>query len=171
MMLKNLKYTSGVITFEEGDEFKIRADGAWDINVGKNGDEGGANIVIDEAGDYVIKMTIDENNNATIVAVSQQMSYGVIGSFSPSGWSTDVDMVESETAGTFTAEVTFNAGEQFKIRGNHSWDSGVNLGDDGNGGVVNSGSSGNWTIAEAGTYVITLVVGTDGTYQVSWQAK
>ena len=164
-------YTSSVITFAEGDEFKIRADGAWDINVGKNGDEGGANIVVEEAGDYVIKMTIDENNNATIVAVSQQMTYGVIGSFSPSGWSTDVDMVESETAGTFTAEVTFNAGEKFKIRGNHSWESGVNLGDDGNGGVANAGSSGDWTIAEAGTYVITLVVGTDGTYQVSWQAK
>ena len=168
----NKTFTSSTITFAAGDEFKVRADGKWDISVGKDGEtEDAANIKIEEAGDYVIKMTIDEDNNATIVAVAAAMTYGVVGGFAASGWNNDVVMTETATAGTFTAEVTANANDGFKIRGNGDWNSGVNLGDDGNGGVANSGSSGNWTFAETGTYVVTLVVNADGSYTVTWALK
>ena len=166
-------YTSTTITFAEGDTFKVRADGAWTTNIGQKGELDGDNFTIEEAGDYVIKMTIDDDNNATIVAVSSKMTYGVVGGFAASGWgsSPDIAMTETETAGTFTAEVELAANDEFKIRGNNSWDSGVNLGSDGADGVKNAGDSGNWKVTEAGTYVITLVVGADGTYTVTWTKK
>ena len=174
-----MEWKSDVITLAEGDAVKVRADNDWAINIGKDNKRGGGNFEVGEGkdiepGDYVVVMTVNDHSVPTITFVSQHMEYGVIGL--NGDWDHDVMMTESETTpGTFTAEVTFNAdgGLNFKIRGNGSWDSGVNLGvtSDDDPTIINGGNSGNIKVPAAGTYVITLVVGADDTYTITATPK
>ena len=52
--------------------------------------------------------------------VAADHTYGVIGSFATSNWSTDVPMTAAG-AGSYSAEVTLAAGDQFKVRADGAW--------------------------------------------------
>ena len=84
-------------------------------------------------------------------------SVGIIGSFKPSDWTTDVDMTTDDNGITYTATVTFDAGSEFKFRINHDWTAyELAAATEGSNELVNQGGSANIKVAEAGTYTVTL---------------
>lgn len=52
------------VTLTEGNEFKVRADGAWDNSWGSDGFNG-ANFKAETAGEYVVTITFDGDGNGT----------------------------------------------------------------------------------------------------------
>ena len=62
-------WTSDVLALEAGDEFKVRQGKSWDVNFGVNGAAGGDNIVVAEAGNYIVKLTISHNGDALAAAI------------------------------------------------------------------------------------------------------
>ena len=70
-------------------------------------------------------------------------TYGIIGSFEGSGWSTDIPMTKVDD-NTWQGEVTLKAGDELKVRADGDWAD--NWGDNGE----------NFKVAEDGTYVVTL---------------
>lgn len=87
---------------------------------------------------------------------------GIIGGFAASGWGSDVVMTSADGGITWTADVTFAAGDEFKVRFNGNWD--YNLG----GGNVLDGD--NIKVAEAGTYTVTLTT-QPGTPKITYALK
>ena len=82
-------------------------------------------------------------------------SWGVIGGFAASNWSTDVPMTTVDGQ-IWKATVTFAAGDEFKFRADGAWD--IQYGNGGNGmdDLVCDGGSGNFTAPAAGTFEVTL---------------
>ena len=52
-------WVSEVLDLEAGNEFKVRQGASWDVNFGVNGEAGGANIVVETAGKYQVKLVYD----------------------------------------------------------------------------------------------------------------
>ena len=140
---------------EDGCEFKVV----------KNGNEWiGGTLISSENGEYLFALGDGGNMfvpfghyyfevdmiNGTAKLVSLEKT-GIIGSFEPSGWGSDVDMTYNAETGKFTVEQAFAAGNEFKFRFNGDWS--YNLGESGS-TLVHDGS--NIVVAEAGTYLITL---------------
>ena len=92
-------------------------------------------------------VTADLNSN-TIVYELQ--TWGLIGSATSGGWSSDVNMKYSNTTGKWSLTTTLAVGD-VKFRKNHNW--GVNLG--GSAGVLTDGGA-NIAIATAGSYTFVL---------------
>jgi hypothetical protein len=141
----------GYFWFEAGTEFKF-AKGGWDNNWGDDGadgtlEPGAANIVAPEAGFY--RFTVDLN---ALTYTMTKTSWGLIGSATPNGWDSDMDMTydANENAWTITADLV--AGEA-KFRANDDW--GINLGDDSADGLLDYDGA-NISIAANGTYLIKL---------------
>ncbi len=92
----------------------------------------------------------------------QTSGLGVVGGFAMSGWSADVPLVTTENPELLVAKnISFNAGEGFKIRTAGTWDE-LNIGANAINyaeankyfTVVNDGNSGNINVCVAGTYDI-----------------
>lgn len=77
----------------------------------------------------------------------------LIGSFAASAWSNDVVMTSNDNGITWTADVTFAAGDSYKIRFNSSWD--YNLGGDPK-ALTFDGSD--MQATESGEFTLTLTV-------------
>ena len=60
----------GEAELKAGDEFKVRADGAWDNSWGVDGFNG-ANLVCEADGTYVITITFDADGNGVVEAVAK----------------------------------------------------------------------------------------------------
>ena len=52
-------YESSPITFAAGEKYKVRQGASWDVNYGEGGVPGGPDIEVKEAGDYIIRLTIN----------------------------------------------------------------------------------------------------------------
>ena len=52
-------WESDVLSLEVGNEFKVRQGASWDVNFGANGEAGGANIVVETAGNYKVQLVYD----------------------------------------------------------------------------------------------------------------
>ena len=61
-------WVSDVLELNAGDEFKVRQGAAWDVNFGVNGEPNGANIVVETAGKFIVKLVYD-GTTATIELV------------------------------------------------------------------------------------------------------
>ena len=129
------------IAFAAGDEFKFRKDGSWDVNFGyAEGvssytlgeefavDQGGANIVIAEAGEYDLILD-PENATAKIIKTqavvvdpyatyTEESTWSVIGSFN--SWSGDEPMVSNGILHVCKA-IALNAGDEWKFRKDGAW--------------------------------------------------
>ena len=144
-----------VVALKAETQFKVRADGAWDLNYGITEGAtvaGGDNVAIEEDGTYLIK--IDPNEEAPALTVEKlDAVWGVVGSFAASGWADgqDVAMTETEFGVWVSDPVTFAEGEMFKVRANGTWD--VNYGIT-EGVLLMDGD--NVTVADAGDYIVTL---------------
>ena len=64
-------WVSEALELNAGEEFKVRQGAAWDVNFGVNGEPGGANIVVETAGKYVVKLVYD-GTTASVEMVSAQ---------------------------------------------------------------------------------------------------
>ena len=139
-------HVAKAVSLEAGAEVKFRKDASWDVNFGYAdgissyvlGEEfklgqGGANIVIDEAGVYDFILD-PENATAKIIksvapqedpyaAYTETSPWSVIGSFN--SWGGDVEMVTNGTLHV-CKNITLAAGDEFKFRKDASWD--VNFG-------------------------------------------
>lgn len=115
----------------------------------------GQNINVPTPGMFWASVQYDEASGAlTTYKLTPVTSVGIIGSFAASGWGTDVEMTTADDGITWTAEVTFAAGDQWKIRFNNAWD--LSLGAE-PGNVNHAVLDGdNYSAAEAGTFIVTL---------------
>ena len=138
------------VVLHTGEEFKVRADGAWDLNYGANCEAGGANLVAEEDGTFLVAL----NEEAATLTV-EKMTWTVIGGFEASAWSTDVAMTENEVGVWVSEPITLAAGDEFKVRANADWTVNFGITD---GEVLQDGA--NVKVEEAGTYVVTLDLNT-----------
>ena len=176
---KNDGNYDGYINITTTGGFKFAGEADWNGtnygDVAANGQSGvlstsGNNLNIPSAGYY--RLTANTVTNAwTFTKIN---SWGIIGSFAASGWSTETPMTFNASANTWTGTITTVAGDQFKFRANNdpSWT--INLGDAGASSVTGLGSlsyggnnigdpSLNFSIP-AGTHKVTLFMGNGGYY-------
>ena len=52
-------YTSDPLELKAGEELKVRQGASWDVNFGGDGALGGANLVVEADGTYIVKLTWD----------------------------------------------------------------------------------------------------------------
>lgn len=153
------------LTPVDGAGFKVCADTKWDnsTDYGAETDapaltgtfvlgQEGKNLMVPAAGLYWIKVNYDALTYAlTTYELTEVTTVGLIGSFPASAWGSDVLMTSADNGATWTAEVTFDAGNEFKFRFNGDW--AYNFGGD----LSNlTFDAGNISVAEAGTYTVTL---------------
>ncbi len=60
-------WTSVAIDMEAGQEFKVRQGLSWDNNYGANGEKGGANIVVETAGKFKVKLVLGDTVTVELV--------------------------------------------------------------------------------------------------------
>lgn len=132
-------------------EFKLTAQPDWNPdNWGLNAGTltaGGSNFKVDSNGLYYVVA----NFNDMTAGLTEITSIGVVGSMN--GWS-EVDNIEltpNEGMTIWTGDVTFDANSEWKFNMNKGW--GINLG-----GAIDNlvQDGGNLTVAEEGTYTVTL---------------
>lgn len=161
-VLSDGKY-EGYFYFAAGDQFKFTDGPAWDVNYGDTGadgilDPGGDNISVTEDGVYKVNVDLP---GLTYTLV--KTNWGLIGSATPGGWDTDMNMTYDAASGMLTVVADLTSGD-IKFRANDAWD--INLGDTGLDGILEYGGD-NIPIADAGTYTISLKVGPpDYTYTI-----
>ena len=130
-------------------EFKFTSAPDWEHTNYGDGGEGtlstdGGNLSASKGFYYV------EANVSTLTWKATEITtYGIIGGFND--WGASVPMTFDGETSTYTVEAELPAGTEFKFRANDDW--GINLG----GTLGNLAPNGaNITVAEAGTYIITL---------------
>ena len=128
------------------EEFKVRADGAWDLNYGANCEAGGANLVAEEDGTYLVVL-----NEAEASLTFEKMTWAVIGGICGTGWDTDFAMTEEELGLWKSEALELHAGEEFKVRANADWTVNFGLTD---GAPVQDG--GNLKADADGSYIVVL---------------
>ena len=151
----------GVVTLTDAGEFKIRANDAWDFNLGGALAADGVEVTLAEGGDnvaspgagqyYIVVSTADEG--ATWQATMTNLGWSIIGSATPGSWDSDTNMVaEGFDAGvtTYTYSGPLTEGE-FKFRAGNDW--AMNLGGD-LGTLILDGN--NLAIGSADDYKITM---------------
>ncbi|HWB24113.1 MAG TPA: SusE domain-containing protein [Chitinophagaceae bacterium] len=146
-------------------EFKLTPGPTWDNALGDGGggtlSTSGGNLKVSAGGYYHITAnTVSNTWSATAT------TWSLIGSFSASGWSNDVDMTYDAGSNSWKGTITTAEGDQFKFRANHDW--GLNYGDNGGGSLQvngsNIGDAGHNQALPAGTHTITLFLNNAGYY-------
>lgn len=130
-------------------------DGTFSGVISTSGNNIGAN-----AGYYRVKVNTDD-----LTYSLQSVTWGVIGSATPTGWDSDTNMTYNATTKKWSIIIALSAGE-FKFRYNDTWNVGDaqwNLGlfDESKtgqnyGGETMSYGGGNIPVATAGTYLVEL---------------
>lgn len=153
----------GYVYFADAGQFKFTAGPNWDMDYGMSDTEGilahpGNNINVSEAGFYKLNVNLNDMTYSMT-----KTDWGIIGSATANGWDSDQNMEFDPATKTWSADLDLSAGEM-KFRANDDW--GLNYGDNGADGTLEQDGS-NIAIAEAGSYKITLVLGSpDYTYMV-----
>ena len=63
-------WVSDALDLKAGEELKVRQGASWDVNFGANGEPGGANIVVEATGKYVVKLVYD-GTTASVELIAQ----------------------------------------------------------------------------------------------------
>jgi len=142
-------------------EFKLTNEPAWSGTVYGDGGGGtistsGGNLKFPGPGYYKINVNTNDNTYALTAT-----TWGLIGSFAGSGWSTDADMTYDAGNSFWKGTITLADGDEFKFRSNHDW--GLNYGDKGADGSLEENGD-NLKGYSAGTYDIFLYLGSSGFY-------
>ncbi|MBR4809677.1 MAG: hypothetical protein IK031_05300 [Bacteroidales bacterium] len=144
------------VVLSAGDQFKFRKDHGWDTNFGAGPDiteepyvvtlgeeqpagPGGKNLAVPADGTYDLLVNPDASvykvvlsgGNADPYDGWDESEWGVTGAISAAGlnWDNDIEMV---TDGTWhvAKSVVLSAGDQFKFRKDHGWDTNFGAGPD-----------------------------------------
>jgi hypothetical protein len=131
--------------------FKFRGTDSWSVNYGASAGSNvlvldGPNIGVTVEDDYAITLDLSHPNEYTYSA----NRWGIIGSATAGGWSSDQNMAWDNVNKVFKATIDLVVGEM-KFRANDDW--GVNLGG-ALGALTQDGA--NIAVAVAGNYTITL---------------
>lgn len=119
---------TGFVNFAEGDQLYFVPSGADEFVYYGQGDidglieADGEAITVSEAGYYYI--SVNTNTNAYELSPAQ---FGIIGSSTPGGWSSDTDLTYDASLGMWSITTTMIPGE-FKFRANDAWDLNYGLG-------------------------------------------
>ena len=159
------KWVYSGIELTEGEEFKLRYAGLWDVNRGADADasftftpgeafgvvNNGANIVVPRSGKYDV---IYDPASETMT-ITPEYGWSLIGSFEGSDWSVDTDMVQE--GGLLVAKgMTLKAGNEMKLRKGHDWAVNYGIPTQGEipvgGPVALTSGSANMVIPEDGTF-------------------
>jgi hypothetical protein len=148
------RYEGYIYFSNDNTEYKFTQGYSWAVNWGDDGadgtlDPGGANILAPTAGVY--RLNVDLN---TLTYTSVPTNWGLIGSATPNGWDSDMDLIYDSATGYLSITTDLVAGE-IKFRANDDW--AINLGDDGPNGRLEYGGA-NIAIASAGNYTIELIL-------------
>ncbi len=148
------KLWQAVVVLKAGEEFKVRADGAWALNYGLDEEgnvkaDGQTNLKVEEDGTYYVALNPDAE--APTLTVEKIATWGVIGDFEGSGWSTDAAMTETELGVWTSEQIALKAGNQFKVRANGDWAVNFGLTD---GELLMGGA--NVPVEADGNYIVTL---------------
>jgi hypothetical protein len=158
----------GYINIPSGNsyEFKFTTGPDWSNALGDDGagklSPTGGNLSFGGPGFYHI--TVNTNNNTWTKSAT---TWSLIGSFSASNWSNDVDMTYDANNKVWKATITTATGDQFKFRANHDW--GLNLGESGGKGRLavngdNLGDASKNFAVPAGSHNISLYLNNSGYY-------
>ncbi len=137
-------------------EFKIRFNNDWAVNFGDDGangslEAGGANIAVANDGFYLVTY----NQKEAKFTIESYKVWGIVGSATPTGWG-GPDIKFRPDFGTegiwYLNNISLSQGE-IKFRLNDDW--GVNYGDDGANGSLESGGA-NIAVSAAGIYNVKL---------------
>jgi hypothetical protein len=139
------------VNLTSGGNIKFRGTDSWSVNYGADAGssalyQDGPNIPVSMTDDYAITLDLSH----PIAYTYSANRWGIIGSATADGWSSDQNMAWDGVNGVFKATIDLVVGEM-KFRANDDW--GVNFGGDLN-ALTQDGA--NIAIAEAGNYTITL---------------
>lgn len=142
-------------------EFKITNEPDWNGTIYGDGGGGtlstsGGNLKFSSAGYYKVNANINDNKWSVTAT-----TWSLIGSFTGSGWSNDIDMSYNSGDNDWTGTITLTNGDEFKFRSNHDW--GLNYGDTGADASLEAGGD-NLKGFAAGTYTVTLYLNNAGFY-------
>jgi len=155
MTEKDGVWKSEALELKAGDEFKVRANGAWDVNYGVTDGAtvaGGDNLKVEADGTYIVTLDLTDPEAPVLSFAEKEPDvWTVIGGICGSSWDEDFAMTEVEPGVWQSAALELKAGEEFKCRANADW--AVNMGVT-DGAAVQDG--GNVKVEADGTYVITL---------------
>ncbi len=159
----------GYINFPAGGtfEFKMNKTPDWSNSLGDAGSGGlsgsGGNLKVPGAGYYKINA-----NTVTNKWSATKTTWGLIGSFAPSNWGSDVNMTFDAGSNSWSGIITLTATDEFKFRANGAWD--LNYGDKGADGSLEDGGD-NIKGYPAGKYKVTLFLNNTNyyTYKVEKQ--
>lgn len=152
----------GYFWFAAGDKFKFTPAPNWDTAYGDDGMGGlstsGADIAVADEGFYRV-----EANLVDMTFALEPASWGIIGSATPNGRDSDIDMSYDTASKAMTITADLVMGEM-KFRANDDW--AINLGDDNADGLLTQDGS-NIAIPGNGTYIIKLFLDkADYTYSI-----
>jgi hypothetical protein len=158
----DFKY-EGYIYFKEATEFKFTSAPNWDgTNYGDGGNgtlsTSGGNLSVAEAGYY--KANVDLSVTPHTYSLTKT-EWGLIGDATSGGWDNSTPMVYDPVTKVWTVTTTLS-NKSFKFRANNGW--AINLG----GNLLNLNYGGdNISVAEAGTYLVTLDLSDPAAYKAS----
>lgn len=153
--LKSNGVYEGYLYFADpATNYKFTDGPSWDTNWGDDGADGtldpnGSDIVAGDAGMY--RLNVDLN---TLMHSATLTNWGLIGSATPNGWDSDMDMTYDPATGHLTITTDLVAGE-IKFRANDDWV--INFGDDGPNNVLEQDGA-NIVIPADGNYTIDLIL-------------
>ncbi|MCV6630943.1 MAG: SusF/SusE family outer membrane protein [Flavobacteriaceae bacterium] len=149
-------------------EIKFRKNNDWGVNFGDTGadgtlEAGGDNIAV-AAGRYLVTLNLNQNT----YTIESTEFWGLVGSATPNGWDgPDLPMQpDYANPGQWIVTATLVDGEM-KFRANNDW--GINFGDDGADGTLESGGAN--IVITAGTYDIVLDVSKKNEEKYTIKAK
>lgn len=123
-----------LIYAEEGNQFKLRADGSWDVNMGASTEgrlgghsvyQDGPNMVFPEAGFYELYFYPEDDYYFYYQYIEAGNSWGITGTVENLGWEQDhfADGLAVNAGGypLLVYNIAYNDGEEFKFRFQRIW--------------------------------------------------
>ncbi len=154
----------GYLYFEDANtQIKFTPERSFSGNYGDDGGDGtldpnGDNIIVAEPGFY--RLNVDLN---AMTYTIEKTEWGIIGSATPNGWDSDIDMTYDPVDTSWVVETFLDAGE-LKFRANDDW--AINFGDDGADAILEA-DGGNIVISNKSNYRIRLYLDKpDYTYSI-----
>ena len=155
---KNNEVYSGYIYFgEDGSLYKFAKGWSWDMNWGDTApfdgvlEPGGIgnDILIDVSGLYYLECDLNALKHTNL-----KTDWGVLGSATPTGTSSDTKLIWDDTKKALTTTISLTVGEiRFRANDNDA----INFGDTFNNGTLDADGDG-IPIIEAGNYTIDLIL-------------
>ncbi|MGD9976653.1 MAG: hypothetical protein AB7S54_01835 [Bacteroidales bacterium] len=148
--------------------FKLTTDHSWD-DAHTFGDDGtnsgklanpGDNISLPSVGYYLVKANASDMTYSTT-----KTTWGVIGSFTASGWGSQIDMTYNSTLQVFSLALTLESGNEYKFRGTSDWS--INYGCSAADGSTLDAGGNNIVVDVTGDYALTLDLSHPNAYTYS----